>query len=102
MITEKIKSAFRYIGGALVFVLIATVTVLSKLLKSKNDKISKLQKESAAKESELAITNISKTAETDNAVKMSEQRRKENDLTNGVNAGIISYNDLVDKWNAKN
>lgn len=101
MIWEKIKAAGKWIAGGIVAVLFVAVSVLTKILKRKNNEIENLKEENETKDIEAERNKNAKEKESKQAHEMVDIKKKENENISNVENGKQSYNDLIGRWNEK-
>lgn len=101
MIWEKIKAAGKWIAGGIVAVLFVAVSVLTKILKRKNNEIENLKEENETKNIEAERNKNAKEKESKQAHELVDIKKKENENISNVENGKQSYNDLTGRWNEK-
>lgn len=101
MIWEKIKAAGKWIAGGIVAVLFVAVSVLTKILKRKNNEIENLKEENETKDIEAERNKNAKEKESKQAHELIDIKKKENENISNVENGKQSYNDLIGRWKNK-
>lgn len=99
---DKIKNWLGVVAGAAIAVLLALLGIKSKQLDTSRKETQQARKETAVKAEEVKREQVASVTATQHAEKAAETAQEAEEVMEDVKAEKISYNDIINRWNAGN